>query len=109
MKIGKRQVFYFFLALLSGFVAWYSLGTIPACGHFNMHGFCNDLLNASDTEEIVRLANNCTRLTNVSTSLCGYIFNLGLAALVLGFTTLALSVRGLIHANVKDNWTDEGS
>ena len=109
MKIGKRQIFYSCLILLSGFVAWHSLGALGACAHFNLPGFCNDLLGVSSAEEIDRLMGQCRRLGNLSTELCHYTYTLGLSSMMLGAVTLAFSIRALINANIEDNWSDENS
>lgn len=107
MRIGKQQVFYFCLVLLSGFVAWYSLGVLDSCAHFNVREFCNDLSSVSSTAEINRLMGKCTRLANLSVELCHYTFTLGLSSLILGAVTLVFSVRAFIYANIEDNWNDE--
>lgn len=97
------------LAMLAGFIAWYSLGAIPSCAHFDINGFCAELVADSNNEEINGLQANCFRLAEVSGQLCDFTFRLGIGSLMLGITTLILSVKEIIRANVANNWGDENS
>ncbi|MGM8224930.1 hypothetical protein ACSV5M_00010 [Cellvibrio sp. ARAG 10.3] len=106
MKNRKRQISYFLLALLSGFVVWYSLGAVPSCAHFDVHGFCKELMSRSSNGEVTMLVENCIRLANASAELCDYVHILGMAAMVLGLTTLFLSIRRVIHASLEKNCSD---
>lgn len=109
MKVGKRQVAFFTLAIFSGFIAWYSLGGVPSCAHFDINGFCKELLAVSNKEVMIGLNSNCFRLTEMSSRLCDYTFKLGVGSLVLGVTTLIVSIKEVIYTNVADNWGDKNS
>lgn len=79
------------------------------CAHFDMGGFCSELLQAGEFEYKNVLASQCKTLAGRAELICNQYFKLGLFALVVSAISSYIFIDQAISQNVKDNWKDENS